>query len=164
MTSAGSGASVQLYACENIKYLPMLLLGLLKHVRVSAICAEARLRLTVFVIPQVGLRQSSQIPSDMRAYAQALLTTLPSQLLVPYLYPTLYSLHNMPKEVRPSDRGPDATEDLPTLHSAGRLESMVSFCRQHSIPLASASNGMVSSSSKMGRICSFGSVETRSHN
>lgn len=51
------------------------------------------------LVVQVGLRQSSQIPSDMRAYAQALLTTLPSQLLVPYLYPTLYSLHNMPKEV-----------------------------------------------------------------
>lgn len=40
------------------------------------------------------------IPSDVRAYAQALLTTLPSQLLIPYLHPVFYSLHNMPKEVR----------------------------------------------------------------
>jgi protein transport protein SEC24 len=39
------------------------------------------------------------IPSDVRAYSQALLTTLPSQLLIPYLHPVFYSLHNMPKEV-----------------------------------------------------------------
>ncbi len=38
------------------------------------------------------------IPSDIRAYAQSLLTTLPSQLLIPYLHPTLYSLHTMPPE------------------------------------------------------------------
>ena len=48
---------------------------------------------------QVGLRQSTTIPSDLRAYAQALLTTLPTQLLLPYIHPTLYGLHNMPKEV-----------------------------------------------------------------
>ncbi|KAI9623106.1 hypothetical protein KEM48_009726, partial [Puccinia striiformis f. sp. tritici PST-130] len=71
MTAAGTGPSPQLVISENLKILPLLLLGLLKH---------------------VGLRQSSQIPSDVRAYAQALLTTLPCQLLVPYLYPTLYSL------------------------------------------------------------------------
>ncbi|CAH7665815.1 Sec23/Sec24 trunk domain-domain-containing protein [Phakopsora pachyrhizi] len=77
MTAAGTGPSPQLVISENLKILPLILLGLLKH---------------------VGLRQSSQIPSDMRAYAQALLTTLPSQLLIPYLYPTMYSLHNMPTE------------------------------------------------------------------
>lgn len=49
---------------------------------------------------QVGIRQSAQIPPDLRAYAQALLTTLPSQSLVPYLYPSFYSLHSMPPEVR----------------------------------------------------------------
>lgn len=48
---------------------------------------------------QVGIRQSAQIPPDLRAYSQALLTSLPSQLLMPYLYPTFYSLHNMPPEV-----------------------------------------------------------------
>ena len=47
---------------------------------------------------QVGIRQSAQIPPDIRAYSQALLSSLPSQLLIPYLYPTLYSLHNMPAE------------------------------------------------------------------
>ncbi|EJC99351.1 CPII coat sec24 protein [Fomitiporia mediterranea MF3/22] len=77
MTAAGSGASAQLSVCENMKMLPVLLLGLLKN---------------------VGIRQSAQIPPDLRAYAQALLTSLPSQLLMPYIYPTFYSLHNMSPE------------------------------------------------------------------
>lgn len=50
------------------------------------------------MLSQVGLRQSAQIPSDLRVYAQCLLTTLPSQSLMPYIHPTLYSLHNMPRE------------------------------------------------------------------
>ncbi|KAF8524356.1 protein transporter SEC24 [Hysterangium stoloniferum] len=77
MTAAGSGASSQLAISDNMKMLPLLCLGLLKH---------------------VGIRQSAQIPSDLRAYAEALLTTLPSQLLVPFIHPTFYSLHNMPPE------------------------------------------------------------------
>ncbi|CAE6421688.1 hypothetical protein ACGC1H_001843 [Rhizoctonia solani] len=77
MTSAGSGASAQLAVAENLKFLPILCLGLLKH---------------------VGLRQSSQIPPDLRAYAQVLLTTLPPQQLIPYIHPTFRSLHNMPPE------------------------------------------------------------------
>ena len=47
------------------------------------------------------MRQSATIPSDLRAYAQALLTSIPAQLLIPYLYPNFYSLHDMPPEVRP---------------------------------------------------------------
>ncbi|GAA5986774.1 hypothetical protein JCM11641_004786 [Rhodosporidiobolus odoratus] len=77
MTSSGSGASPQLVISENMKFLPLLMLGLLKN---------------------PGLRHSTMIPSDVRAYAQALLTTLPSQLLVPFLHPVFYSLHNMPTE------------------------------------------------------------------
>ncbi|KAN0084376.1 Sec23/Sec24 trunk domain containing protein [Tylopilus felleus] len=77
MTAAGAGASAQLAISENLKMLPVLVLGLLKN---------------------VGIRQSAQIPPDLRAYAQALLTTLPSQTLVPYIHPTFYSLHNMPPE------------------------------------------------------------------
>jgi protein transport protein SEC24 len=76
--AGGSGASTQLAIPDNLRHLPLLLLGLLKH---------------------VGIRESSQIPPDMRAYAQALLTTLPSQLLVPYLHPRFYALHTMPDEV-----------------------------------------------------------------
>ncbi|GBE83838.1 Protein transport protein [Sparassis crispa] len=77
MTAGGAGVSAQLAISENLKMLPVLVLGLLKN---------------------VGIRQSAQIPPDLRAYAQALLTTMPSQLLVPYLYPIFYSLHNMPPE------------------------------------------------------------------
>lgn len=77
MTSGGAGASAQLAISENMKMLPVLVLGLLKN---------------------VGIRQSTQIPPDLRAYAQALLTSMPSQLLIPYLYPSFYSLHNMPPE------------------------------------------------------------------
>ncbi|OBZ85651.1 Protein transport protein SEC24 [Choanephora cucurbitarum] len=40
----------------------------------------------------------SQIPSDMRANAINMLNTMPIQLLIPYLYANLYSLHNMPAE------------------------------------------------------------------
>ncbi|KAJ7185633.1 protein transporter SEC24 [Mycena filopes] len=77
MTAAGAGASAQLAMAENLKMLPVLVLGILKN---------------------VGIRQSAQIPPDIRAYSQALLTSLPSQLLIPYLYPTFYSLHTMPPE------------------------------------------------------------------
>jgi protein transport protein SEC24 len=78
MTAAGAGASAQLAISENMRMLPVLVLGLLKN---------------------VSIRQSAQIPPDLRAYAQALLTSLPSQLLIPYIHPTFYSLHNMPPEV-----------------------------------------------------------------
>lgn len=83
MTSAGSGPSPQLSIASSMQLLPLLVLGLLKH---------------------VGLRASAQIPSDLRAYAQALLTTLPTQQLVPYIHPNFYCLHNMPPEAgtRPS--------------------------------------------------------------
>ncbi|CAG8564193.1 267_t:CDS:10 [Paraglomus occultum] len=84
LTSIQSGASPQLQICDNLKLLPLLSLALLKH---------------------VGLRQSSQIPTDLRAYAMCLLRTMPSQLLIPYLYPRFYSLHNMPPEV--GTYGPD---------------------------------------------------------
>ncbi|EEB87693.1 hypothetical protein MPER_14877, partial [Moniliophthora perniciosa FA553] len=62
MTAGGAGASAQLAIAENLKMLPALVLGLLKN---------------------VGIRQSAQIPPDIRAYSQALLTSLPSQLLIP---------------------------------------------------------------------------------
>ncbi|KAG2343076.1 protein transporter SEC24 [Suillus weaverae] len=77
MTSAGAGANAQLAISENLRMLPVLVLGLLKN---------------------VGIRQSAQIPPDLRAYAQALLTTLPSQTLIPYIHPTFFSLHNMQPE------------------------------------------------------------------
>ncbi|GAA5867201.1 hypothetical protein JCM8547_003117 [Rhodosporidiobolus lusitaniae] len=100
MTSSGSGASPQLVTSENMKFLPLLLLGLLKN---------------------TGLRHSTMIPSDVRAYAQALLTTLPSQLLIPFLHPVFYSLHNMPSECGTiSDQGVILPHPLPL--TSERLE------------------------------------------
>jgi protein transport protein SEC24 len=48
---------------------------------------------------QLAFRDSAQIPPDLRAYAHALLTTLPTQSLIPYVHPRFYSLHNMPANV-----------------------------------------------------------------
>ena len=52
---------------------------------------------------QVGLRKSSQIPSDIRAAALCLLSTLPLPLLVQYMYPKFYSLHDMPDNAGVAD-------------------------------------------------------------
>ncbi|KAF2205030.1 hypothetical protein GQ43DRAFT_437365 [Delitschia confertaspora ATCC 74209] len=60
---------------HNLRALPVLFLGLIKN---------------------VGLRKSAQIPSDLRAAALALLSTLPLPLMIQYIYPHFYSLHDMP--------------------------------------------------------------------
>ncbi|CAO3625190.1 unnamed protein product [Cunninghamella blakesleeana] len=74
---SAQGSTPQLTVPDNLKLLPILALGLIKH---------------------DGLRQSSQIPSDMRANAMNLLRTMPLQLLLPYIHANFYSLHNMPPE------------------------------------------------------------------
>ena len=61
----------------NLRGLPILFLALMKN---------------------LGLRKSSQIPSDMRSAALCLLSTLPLPLLIQYIYPKLYSLHDMPDD------------------------------------------------------------------
>ncbi|KAI0032870.1 protein transporter SEC24 [Vararia minispora EC-137] len=76
-SSMTAGTSVQLVIGDNMRLLPLLVLGLLKS---------------------VGIRQSSQVPADLRAYGQILLMSLPSESLVPYIHPNFYSLHNMPQE------------------------------------------------------------------
>lgn len=60
---------------HNLRGLPVLFLGLIKN---------------------VGLRKSAQIPSDLRAAALCLLSTLPLPLMIQYMYPKFYSLHDMP--------------------------------------------------------------------
>lgn len=110
MTAAGAGASAQLAISENLKMLPVLVLGLLKN---------------------VGIRQSAQIPPDLRAYAQALLTSLPAQLLMPYTYPNFYSLHNMPPEVSPPIWY-HAEIVLTGTYSVELLAKMASSCPHHS--------------------------------
>ncbi|KAG9326896.1 hypothetical protein KVV02_001420 [Mortierella alpina] len=76
MTASSSGATPNLQVCDNLKLLPLLTLGMLKH---------------------VALRGGSQIPSDLRSYAMHLLSTLPSQCLIPFVHPRFYSLHDMPE-------------------------------------------------------------------
>lgn len=72
---AGGSMGGGLQFPSNLRGLPALFLGLIKH---------------------VGLRKSAQIPSDLRSAALALLSTLPLPLLMQYIYPRLYSLHDMP--------------------------------------------------------------------
>lgn len=74
-TSSHMGASAPLSFAANLRGLAVLFLALMKH---------------------VGLRKSSQIPTDLRSAALALLSTLPAPLLMQYIYPRLYSLHDMP--------------------------------------------------------------------
>ncbi|QIW96542.1 hypothetical protein AMS68_002060 [Peltaster fructicola] len=62
---------------SNLRAMPMLFLGLMKN---------------------LGLRKSAQIPTDLRSAALCLLSTLPLPLLIQYIYPRLYSLHDMPDE------------------------------------------------------------------
>ena len=56
---------------QNLRALPVLFLALMKN---------------------IGLRPSSQIPTDLRSAALCLLSTLPLPLLIQYIYPALYSL------------------------------------------------------------------------
>jgi len=72
---AGGSMGGGLQFPANLRGLPALFLGLIKH---------------------VGLRKSAQIPSDLRSAALCLLSTLPLPLLMQYIYPRLYSLHDMP--------------------------------------------------------------------
>lgn len=77
MTAGGAGAASQLAIADNMKMLPVLMLGLLKN---------------------TAIRASSTIPSDLRAYAQALLTSLPPQMIIPYIHPNFYALVDMAPE------------------------------------------------------------------
>ncbi|KUI72108.1 Protein transport protein SEC24 [Cytospora mali] len=72
---AGGSMGGGLQFPANLRGLPALFLGLIKN---------------------VGLRKSAQIPSDLRSAALCQLSTLPLPLLMQYIYPRLYSLHDMP--------------------------------------------------------------------
>ncbi|PLN77318.1 hypothetical protein BDW42DRAFT_177117 [Aspergillus taichungensis] len=70
-----SGGGLQFPA--NLRALPVLFLAMIKN---------------------LGLRKSAQIPTDMRSAALCQLSTLPLPLLIQYIYPRMYSLHDMPDE------------------------------------------------------------------
>ncbi|KAJ6051037.1 hypothetical protein N7460_001571, partial [Penicillium canescens] len=80
-----SGGGLQFPA--NLRALPVLFLAMMKN---------------------LGLRKSAQIPTDMRSAALCLLSTLPLPLLIQYIYPRMYSLHDMPDNADWRDRPPPA--------------------------------------------------------
>jgi protein transport protein SEC24 len=73
--AGGNMGSGGLQFPANLRGLPVLFLGLIKN---------------------VGLRKSAQIPTDLRSASLCQLSTLPLPLLMQYIYPRLYSLHDMP--------------------------------------------------------------------
>ncbi|KAI9787661.1 MAG: COPII subunit [Geoglossum umbratile] len=87
----------------NLRGLPVLFLGLMKH---------------------VALRKSAQIPSDLRSAALCLLSTLPLPLLIQYIYPKMYSLHDMPDNAgRPDGSSGEIIIPTPINLSSERLVS-----------------------------------------
>lgn len=97
----GAGGGLQFPA--NLRGLPVLFLGLIKH---------------------VGLRKSAQIPSDLRSAALDLLSTLPLPMLMQYIYPRLYSLHDMPDVAgTPDEQTGEIVLPLPMSLSSERLVS-----------------------------------------
>lgn len=61
----------------NLRTLPILFLSLIKN---------------------TALRKSAQIPTDIRSAALCMVSTLPTSLLLRYIYPAFYSLHDMPDD------------------------------------------------------------------
>ncbi|KAK1918224.1 COPII subunit [Pyrenophora teres f. teres] len=97
--AGGSMGGGGLQLPQNLRALPILFLGLIKN---------------------VGLRKSAQIPSDLRSAALDLLSTLPLRLLTQYIYPSFYSLHDMP-----DDAGvPEPTTGHITMPPAMNLSSV----------------------------------------
>lgn len=82
----------------NLRALPVLFLALIKHVRTLHIVSRLFLTVIANSHTQLGLRKSAQIPTDMRSAALCLLSTLPLPLLIQYIYPKMYSLHDMPDD------------------------------------------------------------------
>ncbi|KAJ6548732.1 hypothetical protein B0H19DRAFT_952531 [Mycena capillaripes] len=79
-------AELQLLRPENLKMLPILVLGLFKKVSVSSSSS-----FTVHLNTEMAL--------DVRAYTRVLLTSAALEQLIQYISPHVYSLHNMPDEV-----------------------------------------------------------------
>ncbi|KAG5462448.1 MAG: hypothetical protein BJ554DRAFT_5085 [Olpidium bornovanus] len=78
LTASSSGATSQPTLCDNIKHLPLLVLGMIKH---------------------VAFQNSNRIPTDLRSFAMSLINILPSEALRAYLHPKFYALHRLPPNV-----------------------------------------------------------------
>ncbi|KAI9837851.1 MAG: COPII subunit [Sarea resinae] len=87
----------------NLRALPVLFLGLMKN---------------------LGLRKSAQIPSDLRSAALCLLSSLPLPQMMQYIYPRLYSLHDMPDNAGlPDENTGEIVLPAPSNLSSERLVS-----------------------------------------
>ncbi|RAO68879.1 uncharacterized protein BHQ10_004891 [Talaromyces amestolkiae] len=85
----------------NMRALPILFLALIKN---------------------LGLRKSAQIPTDMRSAALCLLSTLPLPLMIQYIYPKMYSLHDMPDDAGlPNEQSGEIVLPPPVNLSSERL-------------------------------------------
>lgn len=49
---------------------------------------------------QIATRLDSEMALDMRAYTRVVLTSASTAQLIRYIHPAVYSLHNMPPDVR----------------------------------------------------------------
>ncbi|KAG5459060.1 MAG: LOW QUALITY PROTEIN: hypothetical protein BJ554DRAFT_597 [Olpidium bornovanus] len=101
LTASSSGATSQLTLCNNLKLLPLLVLGITKH---------------------VAFQGSSRIPIDLRSFAMSLLNILPPEALIPYIYPKLYALHRLPPNVGSPDESGRLGMPPPVNLSAEKLE------------------------------------------
>ncbi|KAJ7181225.1 protein transporter SEC24, partial [Mycena filopes] len=73
-----NSAELQLLLPSNLRMLPILVLGLFK---------------------KIAVRLTTEMALDMRAYTRVVLTSASVPRLIQYIYPHLYSLHNMAEEV-----------------------------------------------------------------
>ncbi|KAK9456452.1 hypothetical protein V1511DRAFT_510261 [Dipodascopsis uninucleata] len=102
LMTSNIGASAPLQFCANLRLLPLLFLALVKH---------------------VSLRKSQQIPSDLRAAAINLTSTLPAEYLIRYIHPDFYSLHDMPEDAGRPDENTGQIKMPPKRNlSAERME------------------------------------------
>ena len=99
----------------NMRCLPVLFLALIKNVSgpCELVFADADMK-------QIGLRKSAQIPSDMRSAALCLLSTLPIPLMMQYIYPRVYSLHDMPDSAGLSDESTGEIVLPPTMPASSQ--------------------------------------------
>lgn len=73
--NVGGGAPLQFSA--NLRMLPLLINGLMKH---------------------IAFKKNAQISSDLRSAALVLLATLPLKYLIKYIHPDFFGLHDMPDD------------------------------------------------------------------
>ncbi|OZJ02336.1 hypothetical protein BZG36_04591 [Bifiguratus adelaidae] len=81
---SAAGPTPQLQSSENLQLLPYLCLGMMKN---------------------TAVKQSTQIPTDVRSQAINLVKTMPTQLLLDYLCPRFYALHSISLEGSISEEG-----------------------------------------------------------